>query len=321
MNVMRIGVSACLLGARVRYDGILMRDTAVADELARGFVWVPVCPETEFGMPVPRERIQLEGDPARPRLMTEQTRIDLTERMQAWCDRRTTELATSSLDGFIFKSRSPSCGMARVKLFPTAEARPLRQGTGLFARTFTTQFPLIPVTEAEALADAAGRACFAEQVYTLHRWRAFVAKTPDRAALVVFHARHKYLLMAHSIVHYRALGRVVAEMQERRWPAVLQAYGALLAEAVRRPATVKKHVNTLQHIGGYFKRELGATQKAEWCAVLAAYADGAVPWEVPAGRLNDYIDRYGEVYLRAQVYLHPEPFELQLRNALRAHGG
>ena len=198
-----LGVSACLLGQNVRYDGGHKRDRWITDELSRFVRFVPVCPEMEAGLGVPREAMRLAGDPAEPRLMTGRTGRDLTEVMRSWAVARVEELAGLKLCGFIFKSRSPSSGMARVKVYPLAGGMGTNTGVGIFARAFMERFPLLPVEEEGRLNDPGLRENFIERLFAMGRWRDILDRecmpgACTLGALVDFHTRHKLILMAHS---------------------------------------------------------------------------------------------------------------------------
>jgi len=314
MDKIRIGISTCLLGEKVRYDGQHKRDSYITDILSQWFEFVPVCPEFELGLGVPREPMRLEGDPAKPKLVTIKTRQDLTEPMQSWCDQRVHGLEQENLCGFIFKSKSPSSGMERVKVYPAEGGMPIKKGSGLFARSFMDHFPNIPVEEEGRLHDAALRENFIERVFTLKRWREMLADDSTRGGLVRFHEQHKYLLMAHSIPLYRELGRIVANMKGRQIPQIQSEYHAGMMKALQMRATTKKHVNVLQHMAGYFKKQLSPDEKLELQEMITRYHDGHVPLIVPVTIINHYVRKYDESYLRNQYYLNPHPVELQLRN-------
>lgn len=313
MEKIRMGVSACLMGEKVRYDGQHKHDSYITGTLSSWFEFVPVCPEFELGLGVPREAMRLEGDPDHPRLVTNKTKRDLTEPMLAWCRKRVKELEQENLCGFIFKSKSPSSGMERVKVY-SAGGMPSNQGRGLFANAFMQHFPLLPVEEEGRLNDPGLRENFIERVFTLRRWREMTAENSTRGGLVDFHERHKFLLMSHSIPHYRRLGRIVADMKGRRLHEVQQEYLEEMTDALRLRATVKKHVNVLQHLAGFFKKQLEADEKAELQETIAAFKAGHVPLIVPVTIINHYIRKYNEPYLGRQYYLQPHPIELRLRN-------
>lgn len=313
MEKIRIGVSACLMGEQVRYDGQHKHDSYLTGTLGNWFEFIPVCPEFELGLGVPRESMRLEGDPEHPRLITNKTKRDLTEPMLAWCDQRVHELEKENLCGFIFKSKSPSSGMERVKVY-SAKGMPSNNGRGLFANAFMEHFPLLPVEEEGRLNDPGLRENFIERVFTLKRWREMLAEDNTRGGLVKFHERHKYLFMSHSIPHYRGLGRIVADMKSRKLPSIQSEYLGEMMDALRLRATVKKHVNVLQHLAGYFKKQLDADEKQELVETIDVYKQGNYPLIVPVTLINHYIRKYKEPYLSQQLYLQPHPLELSLRN-------
>jgi uncharacterized protein YbgA (DUF1722 family)/uncharacterized protein YbbK (DUF523 family) len=314
MEKIRIGISACLLGRKVRYDGQHKLDSYITGLLSNWFEYVPVCPELEAGFGVPREPMHLEGDAANPSLITTRSRKDLTGQLQALCSKRVLQLEGEELYGFILKSRSPSCGMERVKVYSSDHGMPVNKGVGLFARAFIESFPFLPVEEEGRLNDAALRVNFFDRVFTLKRWREMLAQEPTRGGLVRFHEQHKYLLMAHSIPIYRELGRIVADMKGRKIEQLHRDYHSRMMQALRCRATVKKHVNVLQHMAGYFKQQLDSDEKAELQEVIESYHAGYVPLIVPMTIINHYVRKYHEPYLERQYYLNPHPVELQLRN-------
>lgn len=309
---LRLGVSACLLGNPVRYDGGHKHDRWITGELGRHVHFVPVCPEVEAGFGVPREAMRLTGDPAAPRLVTIKTGRDLTEPMRAWAARRVEELAGEDLCGFLFKSRSPSSGMARVKVYPEKGGMPAHTGVGLFARAFMERFPLIPVEEEGRLCDPRLREHFIERIFILRAWRDVLRGGADTAALIDFHARHKLLAMAHSPALAKEMGRLVA--QAAQLPDAAARYEALLLEALARPATVARHVNVLQHMAGYFRRQTSQDERQELAEVIEAYRQGLTPLIVPLTLVNHHVRRHGIDYLARQAYLRPHPLELKLRN-------
>jgi uncharacterized protein YbgA (DUF1722 family)/uncharacterized protein YbbK (DUF523 family) len=314
MEKIRIGVSACLLGEEVRYDGQHKRDSYIVNTLSRWFELIPVCPEFELGLGVPRESMRLEGDPAAPRLVTIKTRKDLTDPMQSWCRKRVNTLEKENLCGFIFKSKSPSSGMEWVKVYPAGGGMAVKNGTGLFARAFMEHFPNLPVEEEGRLHDAGLRENFIERLFTLKRWREMLGEECTRGGLVGFHERHKYLLMAHSIPYYRELGRIVADMKGRELQQVQAEYHQKMMKALKLRATTRKHVNVLQHMAGYFKKQLDRDEKQELQEVIESYHAEHVPLIVPVTIINHYVRKYREPYLSNQYYLNPQPVELQLRN-------
>ena len=310
----RIGISSCLLGENVRYDGGHQLDRYLRDTLGAYFDYVPVCPEVELGLPIPRDTLRLVASDAGDRLVFSRSGEDITERMTAWAERRVRELEQENLCGFIFKARSPSSGMERVKLY-NRHGVPSKEGVGLFARAFMEHFPLLPVEEDGRLNDPKLRETFVEAVFTLKRWREQVAvRGATRGSLVDFHTRHKLQLMSHSPELYRTLGKLVADASRFPPDELFERYHALLMQALHARTTLRKNVNVLQHLLGYFKRDLSADEKQEALEVIGRYHRGEVPLVVPLTLINHWVRKYRQAYLAEQTYLNPHPLELQLRN-------
>jgi uncharacterized protein YbgA (DUF1722 family)/uncharacterized protein YbbK (DUF523 family) len=309
----RLGISSCLLGEKVRYDGAGKRDRFLTDTFGRFVEWVPVCPEVECGLPVPREPMHLEGDADAPRLVTINTHIDHTPRMRKWARRRVLELESEDLAGFVFKSRSPSSGMERVKVYGGSGA-PARTGVGLWARAFMDHFPLLPVEDEGRLHDPNLRENFIERVFCLKRYRDAMRPRRSRGALVEFQARHKLQLMAHAPSIQKEMGRLVAQGKGVPALELFSSYEALLMDAMTRRATPGKNANVLQHALGYFKRDLTTDEKQEALEVIEAYRRENVPLIVPVTLVSHYVRKYGAEYLAAQTYFDPHPLELKLRN-------
>ncbi len=304
-----VGVSACLVGNKVRYDGAHKRDRSITDILGRFLTYVPVCPEAECGLPVPREPMHLAGSAGNPRLVTIHTGIDHTERMERWVRDRLDELKDSGLCGFIFKSRSPSCGVRGIKVYRDS-GRPSGSGTGIFASAFMKRFPLIPVEDEDRLHDPGLRENFIERIFVCRRWQDFTGSRHTARGLVEFHARHKYLIMAHSPKHLAALGRLVAAADHE----TEKSYIRILTDALRLAATKARNTNVLHHITGYFKNELDTAEKKELREIIDRYRHGLIPLAVPVALLNHYVLKYDKTYLKEQYYLNPHPAELMLKN-------
>jgi uncharacterized protein YbgA (DUF1722 family)/uncharacterized protein YbbK (DUF523 family) len=313
MEKIRIGISACLLGQNVRYDGGHQHDRYITDTLGRWFEWVPVCPEVEYGLPVPREAMRLVGDPENPRLVTIRSRIDHTDGMLAWAGKRLEVLAAEDLCGFIFKSRSPSSGMAAVKVYGEA-GMAVKKGVGIFAGAFMKRFPLLPVEEDGRLNDPLLRENFIERVFVYRRWRELEGRGGGMKQLVAFHAEHKLLILSHSPKHLTALGRLVANPGRMEPRALHETYFRTLMEGLRLTATTARQTNVLQHMAGYFKKRLTPDEKEELALLIEQYRQGLLPLIVPVTLIAHYVRLYDEPYLRTQIYLHPHPFELMLRN-------
>lgn len=309
----RVGISSCLLGNPVRYNGGHQRDPYITDTLGKFFEYVPVCPEVECGLPVPRETMRLVGDPEHPRLMTRQSGIDHTERMLSWARRKVKELEGEDLHGFICKSKSPSSGMERVKVYTDA-TNPRKIGVGLFARELQRHSPLLPMEEEGRLHDPTLRENFIERIFVYRRWRELQRQRQNRGGLVAFHTAHKLQIMAHSVKHYRDMGKLVATPGGRSLPELFAAYEKMLMEALALKATVKKNCNVLQHMVGYFKKVLSPGEKQELLELIEGYRSEYLPLIVPITLLNHYVRKYQVGYLTGQSYLKPHPQELKLRN-------
>ena len=307
-----VGVSSCLLGEPVRYDGGHKHDHYITDTLGRFFRFVPVCPEVECGLPVPREAMRLEGDPAAPRLIAPRSGRDLTERMQAWCREKVAALESEELCGFIFKKNSPSSGLFRVKVYQGG--RPARSGRGLFAAAVTERFPLLPVEEEGRLYDMDLRENFIERVFAYRRLKDLLSGARGAGDLVTFHTGHKLQLMAHSPQLYREMGRLVAGAKELARSELYDRYAELFMRALSCPATARKNTDVLMHILGYFKKELSGEEKEELLGIIRQYHDRFVPLVVPLTLIRHYVNKYGQEYLLGQHYLEPHPQELMLRN-------
>ena len=308
----KIGVSACLLGEKTRYDGGHKKEWFITETWGPHLELVSVCPEMESGLGVPREIMRLEGDAEAPRLQTVKTRQDHTDLIHNWTRKRLTELEREDLWGFIFKSNSPSCGPARVKVYDR-QGSPRKQGVGLFAGAFMCQYPIVPVEDEVRLRNPQIRDNFIERVFVLKRWREMQAKKWTPADLIGFHTRHKLLLLAHSPGHYRLLGKLTARVKEIPAREQVAQYQALLLEALKLQATNKKQANVLHHILGYFKKVLSADEKQELLELIDSYRLGDLPLLGPMTLITHYVRKYGQPYLQEQYYLHPHPLELLLR--------
>jgi uncharacterized protein YbgA (DUF1722 family)/uncharacterized protein YbbK (DUF523 family) len=314
----RIGISDCLIGSRVRFDGQHKRDSFLADELAPLVEWVPVCPEVEVGMGVPREPVRLvAGQPgAGPRMLGLTSHVDWTSRMNRFSAARVRALAKEELSGFVLKSKSPSCGLARVKVYADAEARtPERApGVGLFAAALTAAFPNLPIEEEGRLHDAGLRENFIERVFAYARLRTLWNDRWTLGALVEFHAANKMALLAHSTDGYRALGRLVARGKSLGRAALRERYEEGFMATLAKLATPGRHANVLMHLAGHLKNELDAADKQELLGLIEEQRRGRLPLIVPLTLLAHHARRYGATYLLGQTYLNPRIEELRLRN-------
>jgi uncharacterized protein YbgA (DUF1722 family)/uncharacterized protein YbbK (DUF523 family) len=313
MEKIKIGISSCLLGKKIRYDAGHQLDRYITDTLGQYFEWSPVCPEVEYGLPVPREPMRLAGDPDSPRLITIRTGIDHTEGMLKWAEQKLKELEKEELCGFIFKSRSPSSGIGGVKVY-TPFGMPSQRGIGLFGRAFMNKFPVIPVIDDGRLHDPGLRENFIERVFVYKRWQGFIKKGGLIRDLVAFHTEHKLLILSHSPKYFSVLGRLVAKPKHYKPEDLNAEYVNLLMECLRLVATIKKNTNVLQHIVGYFKNQLSSDDRKELLEVIENYHKGYIPLIVPVVLVKHYVRKFNEPYLQRQYYLNPHPLELMLRN-------
>ncbi len=313
MDKIRIGVSRCLLGESVRYDGQHKHDHFITDTLGPFFEFVGVCPEVECGLGVPRESMRLVGDPSNPRLVTTRTGIDLTARMQSWVARRVAELEREDLGGFIFKSRSPSSGMENVKVY-NDKGVASGKASGLFAKAFMARLPTIPCEDEGRLNDLNLRENFIERVFALWRFRQAVRASPTLTTLMAFHARSKLLLQSHHEALMREMGRELAGLKAKEARAHIPRYEAKLMRALKALATVRKHTNVLQHMFGYLRDVVDEADRKELAGIIEDYHRGFVPLIVPVTLLRHYVVKHGIEYLQEQDYLNPHPLELKLRN-------
>lgn len=309
----KVGISACLLGRKVRYNGGHKHDRYLTDTLGEYFDYVPVCPEAECGLGIPRESMRLVGPVENPRLMTLRTKIDHTDRMVAWAKKRLDQLEKEGLCGFIFKKDSPSSGMVRVKVY-NEKGMPEKRGVGIFARAFMERFPGIPTEDEGRLHDPDLRENFIERIFVLNQWRELLGQPKRLGNLVAFHTSQKLLILSHSPEHYRLMGKLVAAGKKIEAEALFHEYEIHLTAALARKATVKKHRNVLQHILGYFKKMLTGDEKKEILEIIEQYADGVLPLIVPITLIKHYVRKYGVEYLAGQTYLNPHPLDLKLRN-------
>jgi uncharacterized protein YbgA (DUF1722 family)/uncharacterized protein YbbK (DUF523 family) len=309
----KLGISSCLLGNSVRYDGGHKLDHYLRDTLGQFVEWAPVCPEVECGLPVPREAMHLLDHPGAPRLVTRVTGIDHTDRMLTWAKKKLSEIEKQNLCGFVFKSRSPSSGMQGVKIYGTSGVS-VRKGIGIFANAFMERFPLLPVEDEGRLQDPGLRENFIERVFVYQRWQERIASRGTLGELVTFHADHKLLLMSHSSKHLRELGTLVAKGKNQQRAILFEEYFRILMDGLRLMATVKKHTNVLQHMAGYFKKSLPSEEKQELQEVINQYHKELVPLIVPITLIKHYVRKYEDPYLARQYYLNPHPLELMLRN-------
>lgn len=312
----RLGISACLTGQSVRYNGGHKSSDLCRSQLEAHFEWVPVCPEVAIGLSVPRDPIRLVGDPARPGVVGTRTPgPDLADSLRSYGEEMAERL--DDICGYIFMQKSPSCGLERVKVYQD-DGHPAHQGgRGAYAAAFCAQRPDLPVEEEGRLHDPVLRENFISRVYAYADWQRQLAEGLSRGALIRFHSRYKYLLMANNPQAYRELGRMLGSMSRDDDPAVAgPRYFSQLMQALRRCASRGTHGNVLQHLSGYLRDALSAQDKHELQDVIGQYQQGVVPLVVPLTLLKHHLRKHPDPYLLQQAYLQPHPESLGLRNAV-----
>lgn len=307
-----LGVSSCLLGSEVRYDGGHKRDSFICDVLATLADFKPFCPEMSIGLGVPRPPIHwinLHGD-VRVRGVKDPEHDHTDALYNAALKHHDTG---AQLDGYIVKSKSPSCGMTRVKIHQ-ADARSGPHRAGAFTEKMMQQFPALPFEEEGRLHDARLRENFVTRVLVYARWRRLLNAPLRKAALLAFHTRHKLILLAHNEAAYRRLGRVIAQMPTPLNASYLNDYIVQGMAALARPSTAKRHTNVLQHALGYFREHLDDDDRQELATRIDDYRLGRVPLSVPITLFQHHLRRHPVAYLREQLYFSPHPYELGLYN-------
>lgn len=311
MNKIPIGISSCLLGQQVRYDGGHKHDAYITGTLGAYFEFHPCCPEMAIGLGAPRPTLRLvkSGDDVRC-VGVDHAEHDVTERLNDAVQQQRDSL--NRLCGYIFKKDSPSCGMERVKVYVNNQAQ--RIGVGVFAAAVMHGHPLLPVEEEGRLGDPDLRENFIQRVYVLHRWRQLLADGLTAQKLTTFHARHKLIIMSHG--EYRDLGQMLAGLGKNDLPATADRYIASLMDKLKSVVDRSQHVNVLQHIQGYLKKELTADDKAELCDIIERYRNGELPLIVPLTLLKHHFRKSPDPYIDESFYLSPYPQELCLINQL-----
>jgi len=315
LKKIKVGISACLLGQPVRFNGSHKNSPFCSDVLSQWFEFVPICPEVEIGMGIPREPIRLvnENNQIRVKNVTDQSK-DYTEELHALADKRAPEL--HDLCGYIFMQKSPSCGVFRVKVYNSNGMPETNPAMGAFAFQLKKHHPLMPMEEAGRINDIRLRENFIIRVFANHDWRENVLKQPAAKDIVAFHTRYKFLLQAHSEAIYRQLGQLVADAGVRPLNAVIQEYFILFTECLSQVAKINNHVNVLLHMLGFLKTKLPAEAKASIIKLIDRYKEQKVSLIVPVTMLKHYVEIYKVEYLLNQKYLSPYPYELGLRNDL-----
>lgn len=311
----KIGISACLLGAPVRYNAGHKESRWCSRILVEHFEFVPVCPEVAIGLGTPREPIRLVGDKDHTQAVgTVHRDINVTAPLAAYGEQMAGEL--TDLCGYIFMQKSPSCGLERVKIYRDNGAPQREGGRGIYAQAFCARHPDLPVEEEGRLCDPVLRENFLVRVGAYAQWQALLAEGLTRRGLTEFHSRFKYQLMANNPLQYKVLGKLLGSMGRGDAEQIGRRYFSELMQALKRCATRGTHSNALQHISGYLKRDIDAQDKQELQQLINQYREGIVPLVVPMTLLKHLFRIHPDPYIAQQTYLQPHPENLSLRNAI-----
>ncbi|WP_422132707.1 YbgA family protein [Endozoicomonas sp. ALD040] len=311
----KLGISACLMGQKVRYDGGHKRSSFCMNTLSQYFHFEPVCPEVAIGLGTPREPIRLVGDIQKVRVVgTDHPDVDVTDQLTDYGYKKAKEL--TDISGYILMQKSPSCGMERVKVYHENGCPSGVSSAGAYAKALMAASPLLPVEEEGRLHDPVLRENFFTRVYAYHRWHNEVLNNPSHAAVVRFHSTHKYMIMAHNPSDYTALGKLVAKGGKLELESLLAQYFEEFMNTLKKRANRKSHTNTMLHILGYVKKTVDTKERNQFLKLVEEYRQGILPLVVPMTMLRHFIENHGNDYIREQTYLNPHPDQLGLRNQI-----
>ncbi|RUO21756.1 YbgA family protein [Aliidiomarina haloalkalitolerans] len=307
-----VGISACLVGKKVRYDGGHKANDFCQHQLAKHVEYLPLCPEVGIGMSVPRPTIRLVGTPEDTRAVVQKTGEDVTDKLANFATVRTSQL--DQLSGYILCAKSPSCGMERVRLYNEESNANRKEGMGIFAAKLRVLYPALPMEEDGRLNDAALRENFVLRMYVYYEWKN-LPQPLTKKDLYRFHARHKLLLLAHNQGVYRALGKELAQ-QDLLSDEFLTNYIFRLMRALSKPASRRDHTNVLQHVQGYFRKHIDSKQRTALAQLVLDYRRGTEPLAAPLTMMRHYLHMFPDLYLQEQSYFQPYPDDLKLRYGL-----
>ena len=310
----KIGMSSCLLGEEVRWDGDHKHDQYVRDVLGSYFDYVSICPEVDVGMGVPRETVALYGTLENPKMITKRSKTDWTKKMNHYTKDRIHELTKENLCGYVFKSKSPSCGIGKVPIYSEFGSSRMRHGSGMFASSFVKVFPLVPVEDEGRLHDPVIRENFIVRIFCFHRLQLLVRKSFSIGSLVRFHTRHKFLILSHSRKKYDDMGELVANAKKIKTAELKTRYSKLFMAALTYKSTPKKNTDVLLHMVEFLKKILTREEKKDILSVIEDYRNELLPLVVPVTLIYHQVKKHNIEYLLDQVYLNPHPKELMLRN-------
>lgn len=315
---MKIGVSSCLLGDQCRYDGSGSKDAFITNELKKYFELIGYCPEEPvFG--TPRDTIRLVEVNNEVRVHIGRNGEDVTDKLTISSQSFAKKAKVDELCGFILKSKSPTCGMERVKVYQETNAPSEKKGIGFFAKELKKIYPYLPMEEEGRLNDPWLKENFLMQVFAYSDLQSFLKKELQYKDLVQFHTNYKYLIFAKSEKSYKQLGRIVANHEKKPIDEILKIYELEFLKAISEKSTIKKTYNVLLHIVGYFKKLITKEEKEHLITACEEYKQGIIPLIAVTKLINLYVTRFDEKYLKTQKFLHPYPKELSLRSHIKAY--
>jgi len=307
-----LGISACLIGKPVRFNGSSKNNKFCTGTLAKLFELTPVCPEVEAGMGIPRHTIQLTEINEEMRAIVPSNGTDVSEDIEKVFLKHQDKIAT--LSGFVLTHKSPSCGVFRVKTYNEQGNLTGHRGQGLFAKALIKHFPNLPVEEAERLNDPALRENFILRIYAYHHWQQVSNKEMKKSDLVKFYTPYKYMMLSHSPRHYHKIGRLLAHLKDKTVEQLKEEFISAFMQGLSIVSSTKNHANALLHMQGYFKKYLSPEEKQELSKLIHAYRQGQVPLITPVTLLKHHLSLYKVKYLSSQKYFSPYPYSLGLRN-------
>jgi uncharacterized protein YbgA (DUF1722 family)/uncharacterized protein YbbK (DUF523 family) len=315
---MKLGVSSCLLGTNCRYDGSGSRDKFIVDELSQYFEFIGYCPEEPvFG--TPRDTIRLVEIDENIRVKTTKNSEDVTDKLQSSSQTFAKKAKKDKLCGFILKSKSPTCGLERVKVYQAVEAPSEKKGVGLFAQELKKIYPYLPIEEEGRLNDPWLKENFLMQVFAYSDLQFFLEKVKTLKELIDFHTSYKYLIFAKSESFYKRLGKIVANNSKSSLDVLLKEYESEFLKAISEKSSINKTYNVLLHIAGYFKKDISKDEKEHLLDACKEYKDGFIPLIAVTKLINLYVKRFDHEYLKKQKFLNPYPKELSLRSDIKAY--
>jgi uncharacterized protein YbgA (DUF1722 family)/uncharacterized protein YbbK (DUF523 family) len=311
----KVGISSCLLGQEVRFDGGHKHSRLCTETLTPYFDFVPECPEVGIGLGIPRKPIRLIGTTDAPKAVaSHDNTLDYTEKLMKYGQKKAKQ--HDDICGYIFMKSSPSCGLFRVKVYGENGYPEKGGGRGIYANEITDAHPLLPVEESGRLTDPPLRENFITRVFAYHNWQQTVSEGLSHKAILDFHVRYKYCLMAHSPKDYATLGQMLADAGKSEPNELGERYFTALMTTLSQIATRKTHTNVLMHLQGYLKKALSADEKQELAKIIDQYLINQVPLIVPITMLKHHFANHPDPYISKQAYLQPYPEDLSLRNAI-----